>query len=255
MSGKDVSPPTTEQVESALFEQLDDNRLGEINFSEWCFLPGIADVVLSEEELLVSWADMDPEDTDTATRLQFGEWFNSDSALSARVMADANGKLFVLGAAYKAKYKKGGLMSMGMLTSMGTGFGNEVMKVSRSAMSGDSSQDALQAVDKLMGTAAAPRLDHFLPSVGGWCNVSSARTSHCLSTAAGGHKPRVIFKEDIEIAARKKAEVDVMRHQNTWRNGGAWLLEFDDDDLVGQTVDIETMGKGRVVEKLKKSGL
>eukprot|EP01049_Picozoa_sp_SAG25_P015844 SAG25_NODE_3377_length_1106_cov_1.006951_2_plen_79_part_01 len=79
MSGKrELLPPSASEIEEALFEALDDNRIGEMNHAEFLYLPEVANVELAEEAMNEIWAALDPEDTDIVEKVTFRGWFNSN---------------------------------------------------------------------------------------------------------------------------------------------------------------------------------
>jgi hypothetical protein len=204
VSGKrELLPPSASEIEEALFEALDDNRIGEMNHAEFLYLPEVANVELAEEEMNEIWAALDPEDTDIVEKVTFRGWFNSNSDLSDRVKMDTNGALWQLGAVYKdKKRKKGGLRAMqSMLQST-----------------------AMMASSMLSGDAAQK----------------------------DDHVPRIIYKEDIEAAARATGAVEALEQEDAWREGRTVLGELDREDMVGHTVVVQGVGKGRIVEAMKK---
>jgi calcium-binding protein CML len=204
-------PPTAMEIEEALFEELDDNAIAEINWDEFTYLAKIADVEMEVEELEEAWKIMDPEDTDIVVKQTFLNWYNSDSVISDKVKADDNGALLELGAAYKKANKQ----------STGKFGVNSMIK----------SADAGKVVGML----------------GSQMNRSTGGMIGSADAAQKKKEPRIIYKEDVEQAAREKASVEALVQDDAWRDGLTVLSEMDREDLVGARIDVETYGKGNVV--------
>ena len=207
-SGMSVDdPPLPSEMEMALFEVLDDNLIGEFNWDEFTYLPAAAEVELTGEELEEAWAALDPKDTGAVTQQTFSRWYNSDNAISDKVEKDGNGALNALGIVYRDARE----------VASRTGVTSKMLKSA---------------------------------DVGNISAVMRKSTARMLGSADGKQPkraPRIIYKEDVEAAARAKAAVSALVHEDAWRDGMTVLSEIDREDLVGMRIDVETFGKGSVV--------
>jgi Ca2+-binding EF-hand superfamily protein/CRP-like cAMP-binding protein len=81
-------------------------------------------------------------------------------------------------------------------------------------------------------------------------DATAGKLTSVLGSGDEGQKkePRIIYKDDVEQAAREKAEVDALVQDDAWRDGFMVLSEMDREDLVGARIDVETFGKGYVRE-------
>lgn len=97
--------PTTDQISVALFQKLDLQHLGELDRVAFQILPEVADVELTESEIVEAWTALDPEYKDEVVEAVFCEWFDSGSPISDKIKADDNGALLALGTEYKTHRK------------------------------------------------------------------------------------------------------------------------------------------------------
>ena len=203
-------PPTQEQVEKALFHMLDDNLIGDFNWDEFTYLPSIAQVQLTEEDLQEVWAILDRNDTGFVKPKAFAKWFHSDDRVARLVRMDENGALNELGIRY------------------------------RNAQSGRGSTGATSMIDSAdEGNVGLLRTK----STG----MFASRGMFSSSDGTLKREPRIIYKQDVEEAARRRAEGEALVHEDAWRDGLTVLTEIDREELVGARIDVETFGKGTVV--------
>jgi Ca2+-binding EF-hand superfamily protein len=208
MSGMSVDdPPSPAEMEISLFEALDDNLIGEFNWDEFTYLPTIADLELDEEALAEAWLALDPNDTGFVTQQAYSRWYNS--------LADFGSVLDLM-----RKDENGALATLGIeyRNRQKVGGRGGVTSMIKSADAGK--------ISAVMSKSTAGML----------------RSRDATQTRVA----RIVYKEDVEQVARKKAEEDALVHEDAWRDGLTVLSEIDREDLLGMRVDVETFGKGTI---------